>query len=40
MSPFPDLEAAGYTGWITLDPMELPNRNAAGGAAALGRLVQ
>ncbi|MGD0461374.1 MAG: TIM barrel protein [Tepidisphaeraceae bacterium] len=37
-----DLKAAGYDGWITLDPMELPNRSAAAasGAAALGRLIQ
>jgi len=35
-----DLEAAGYNGWITVDPMELANRSAAAasGAAALGRL--
>jgi sugar phosphate isomerase/epimerase len=32
-----DLDAAGYHGWITLDPVELPNRRAAAtsGAAAL-----
>ena len=37
-----DLEAAGYTGWITLDPMELPNRSAAAasGAAALGKIIR
>ncbi|MGD0389193.1 MAG: TIM barrel protein [Tepidisphaeraceae bacterium] len=32
-----DLDGAGYHGWITLDPAELPNRRAAAtsGAAAL-----
>jgi sugar phosphate isomerase/epimerase len=35
-----DLDAAGYNGWITIDPMEFSNRSAAAasGAAALGRL--
>jgi len=34
-----DLDGAGYHGWITLDPAELPNRRAAAvsGAAALRR---
>jgi sugar phosphate isomerase/epimerase len=37
-----DLDAAGYKGWITLDPMELPNRSvaAASGAAALGKIIR
>ncbi|MGD0138778.1 MAG: TIM barrel protein [Tepidisphaeraceae bacterium] len=29
-----DLDAAGYHGWITLDPVELPNRRAAATAGA------
>ncbi|MGA2439334.1 MAG: TIM barrel protein, partial [Tepidisphaeraceae bacterium] len=29
-----DLEAAAYHGWITLDPVELPNRRAAATAGA------
>lgn len=37
-----DLEAVGFNGWITLDPMELPNRSAAAarGAAVLGQIVR